>query len=63
LQQKESPRWAWRRDLTPGSDDWLKFFDFAAIDAGRIPSYALEDKELMTKLPAFFRALSGQKPS
>lgn len=55
--------WAGQLGLTPGSDDWLKFFDFAAIDAGRIPSYVLEDKELTAKLPAFFRTLSGQKPS
>ena len=33
------------------------------MDAGRIPDHILEDKELTTHLPAFFRTLSGQKPS
>jgi hypothetical protein len=33
------------------------------VDAGRIPDRILEDKELAAHLPAFFRTLSGQKPS
>ena len=49
--------------LEPGSEDWFRFFDYAAVDAGRIPSYLLEDAELVGKLPVFFRTLSGQKPS
>ena len=55
--------WAKQLGLKPGSDDWLKFFDYAAVGAGRIPDHILEDKELAAHLPAFFRALSGQKPS
>jgi hypothetical protein len=55
--------WAQQLGLKPGSEDWLKFFDYAAVDAGRIPAYVLEDRELVGKLPAFFRTLSGQKPS
>jgi len=47
----------------PGSDHWLKFFEYAAVDAGRIPDHILEDEKLATHLPTFFRALSGQKPS
>ncbi len=39
-----------------------KFFDYAAVDAGRIPDHGLKDEELVRKLPAFFRTLSGQKP-
>jgi hypothetical protein len=45
------------------TDDWLKFFDYAAVDSGRIPDYVLKDEELVEKLPAFFRTLSGNKPS
>jgi hypothetical protein len=55
--------WAKQLGLKPGSDDWLKFFDYAAVDAGRIPDHILKDEELVEKLPAFFRTLSGNKPS
>jgi transcriptional regulator with XRE-family HTH domain len=55
--------WAKQLGLKKGSEDWLKFFDYAAVDAGRIPDYVMKDEELLGKLPAFFRTLSGQKPS
>ena len=55
--------WAKQLGLKHASEDWLKFFDYAAVDAGRIPDYALKDKKLVAQLPAFFRTLSGQKPS
>jgi hypothetical protein len=55
--------WAKQLGLNPGSDDWLRFFDHAAVAAGRIPDHILQDKELAAHLPALFRALSGQKPS
>jgi hypothetical protein len=44
-------------------DDWLKFFDYAAVDSGRIPDYILRDEKLVAQLPVFFRTISGQKPS
>ena len=57
-------RWSSKQlGLKPGSDDWLKFFEYAAVDAGRIPNQIFADKELAAHLPAFFRTLSGQKPS
>ena len=55
--------WAKQLGLKQGSDDWLKFFDYAAVDSGRIPDYVLKDEELLGKLPAFFRTLSGNRPS
>ncbi len=55
--------WAKQLRLKPGSDDWLKFFDYAAVAAGRIPNHILADQDLAAHLPAFFRALSGQKLS
>lgn len=55
--------WAKQLGLKEGSDNWLKFFDYAAVDAGRIPDHVLKDEELVARLPAFFRTLSGQKPS
>jgi len=54
--------WAEQLGLERGSTDWLRFFDYASVDAGRIPDYILEDEKLVEKLPAFFRTLSGQKP-
>jgi len=56
-------KWAKQLGLKPGSDDWHKFHDYAAVDAGRIPDHVMENEELLAKLPAFFRTLSGQKPS
>jgi transcriptional regulator with XRE-family HTH domain len=55
--------WAKQLGLKEGSEEWLKFFDYAAVDAGRIPDYVLKDEELVEKLPVFFRTLSGNKPS
>jgi transcriptional regulator with XRE-family HTH domain len=55
--------WARQLGLKPGTDDWLKFFEYAAVDAGRIPDQILEDEKLAAQLPVFFRTLSGQKPS
>ena len=55
--------WAKQLGLKPASPDWLKFFDLAAVDAGRIPDYVLKDEKLVAQLPVFFRTLSGQKPS
>ena len=55
--------WAGRLGLKQGSDDCLKFFDYAAVDSGRIPDYVLQDEKLVAQLPAFFRTISGQKPS
>ena len=55
--------WAKQLGLKQESDDWHKFFNYAAVDAGRIPDHLLEDEELAAHLPVFFRTLSGQKPS
>jgi len=38
-------------------------FDYAAIDAGKIPQYVLEDAELVKRLPLFFRTAKGKKPT
>ena len=63
LTRKSSATWAKQLDLRPGSKDWLKSFEYAAVDSGRIPDYALRDEEIMAHLPGFFRTGSGQKPS
>ena len=54
--------WAKQLGLKQGSDDGLKFFDYAAVDSGRIPDYVLKDEKLVAQLPVFFRTISGQKP-
>src|ERR1035441_5298048 len=46
--------WAEQLGLKAGSDDWLKFFEYAAVDAGRIPDHILRDTEV---------ARSGGHPS
>jgi len=41
--------WAKHLGLKPASDDWFKFFDYAAVGAGRIPEHILECTELTTR--------------
>ncbi len=43
--------------------DWDILFDYAAIDAGKIPEYVMNDSELVKRLPVFFRTASGRKPT
>ena len=50
-------------DLPENSEKRELLFDYAAIDAGKIPSYVLEDAELVKRLPVFFRTATGKKPS
>ena len=55
--------WAQQLRLKPDSDDWQKFFEFAALDGGRIPKHVLnntKDEALTTQMPMFFRKLAGQ---
>ena len=56
-------KWAKQLGLKPGTDDWHKFHDYAAVDAGRIPDHVMKDEELLAKLPALFRTISGRMPS
>ena len=56
-------KWAKQLGLKEGTDDWHKFHDYAAVDAGRIPDHVMQDEELLAKLPAFFRTISGNRPS
>lgn len=53
-------RYATALGLTPGSDDWLEFFDVAAAERGEIPRDLLTDEELVDKLPVLFRTLRAQ---
>ena len=55
--------WASQLGIKRGSDEWLKVFEYAAVDTGRIPEHILRDEKAVEHLPLFFRTLSGQKPS
>src|SRR5438552_2186027 len=43
--------WAKQLGLKQGSDDWLKFCDYAAVDSGRIPDYVLKTKSSWPNCP------------
>lgn len=47
--------------IKEGSDDWYKFFDYAAACSGRVPDSVMDKGELVEKLPLIFRTLRGQK--
>jgi transcriptional regulator with XRE-family HTH domain len=49
--------------LADDSKERELLFDYAAIDAGKIPQYVLEDAELVKRLPVFFRTATGKKPT
>lgn len=48
--------------LVDGTDIWYEFFDLAAASKGEFPE-DLRDSELLTRLPALFRALRGNTPT
>jgi transcriptional regulator with XRE-family HTH domain len=45
--------------ISRGTDQWIEFFDLAAVSRGQLPSDLLADEELLEKLPALFRTLRG----
>ena len=45
------------------SSEFQKMGDLAAISAGKIPKYILEDKNIVNALPAFLRTIESIKPS
>ena len=49
--------------LPENSKERESLFDLAAIDAGKIPQYVLNDAELVSRLPVFFRTATGKKPT
>lgn len=49
--------------IKKGTDDWYKFFDLAAVEAGRIPEELLSDPKVAASLPILFRTLRGKKIS
>lgn len=49
--------------IAEGSADWRELVDLAAVTAGRIPEYVLNEPDLVKQLPVFFRTVSGKKPT
>lgn len=47
-------------NLQKGTDDWYLFFDLAAAETGRLPK-ELTEKEIVQRMPLFFRTLRGKK--
>ncbi len=47
-------------DIEEGSAAWEGLVDAAAIDAGDIPGYVMENREAYSALPVFFRTLGGK---
>ena len=52
-------RWARQLGLTPGTDAWEDFMIQADVSSGRIPRQVMEDAQLLSKLPVFFRTVRG----
>jgi len=50
-------------NIEENGEEWNKLVDFAAVSAGKIPEYIMEDGELLKQLPVFFRTVTGKKPT
>ena len=53
-------KYAGHLKLKKGSDDWYEFFDLAAAESGKLPKELLQ-KDIMGRMPVFFRTLRGKK--
>lgn len=49
--------------LTEADDTWHELSNAAFLEKGMIPKHVLDNEELMTALPVFFRTARGEKPS
>ena len=52
-------RYAEALGIERGSDDWLRFFDYAAAERGQVPYDIMSDERLLDKLPLLFRTVRG----
>jgi transcriptional regulator with XRE-family HTH domain len=57
--EEQRTKYAEALGIVKGSDDWLKFFDYAAADVGRVPDDIQNDERLLAKLPLLFRTARG----
>jgi len=56
-------RYAKALDIKKGSDEWYKFFDYAAADRGIVPEDLMSEKDVVEALPVLFRTLRREKPT
>jgi len=56
-------RYAKALGIGEGTDDWYRFFDYAAADRGIVPQDLMADEEVVKMLPLFFRTLRGERPT
>ncbi len=54
-------RYASALRIAPGMDEWLEFFDLAAVASGRLPEYLTSDADVAKKLPLLFRAVQNRR--
>ena len=56
-------RYAKALAIKEATDEWYRFFDYAAADRGILPQDIMSDQEVVKMLPVFFRTMRGQKPT
>ncbi len=49
--------------LKESSMEWFEYFDLAYISRKQIPDEVIEDEEVLSALPIFFRTARGEKPT
>ncbi len=49
--------------IKEATDEWYRFFDYAAADRGIVPQDIMSNQEVVKMLPVFFRTMRGQKPT
>ncbi len=57
--EEQRVRYAEALKIRRGSDDWLRFFDYAAAALGQVPSDIQKNEKLLAKLPLLFRTVRG----
>ena len=50
-------------EISEDSELYSEIMDKAAVDAGIIPKDLLEDQEILSSLPMFFRTVRSEKPT
>lgn len=63
LQREKMRHIAGVLDIKEGSGEWEDLVDAAAVDAGEIPSYVMENREVYSALPTFFRMIGSVRLS
>jgi transcriptional regulator with XRE-family HTH domain len=59
--QEKLQRYAEALEIPTHSDDWIQFFDLAALSTQRIPSDIASDEEVLQFMPVLFGAIRDTK--